>query len=44
MITDELTYKIERGKDLENELMVDGGKGSLGSLRRSRTHCYIQNG
>ena len=27
MITDELTYKTERGKDLENELMVDEGEG-----------------
>ena len=27
MITDELTYKIHRGKDLENELMVDEGEG-----------------
>ena len=30
--------------DLENELMVARGKGQLGSLGRSWTHCYIQNG
>ena len=27
MITDELTYKTERGTNLENELMVDEGEG-----------------
>ena len=26
MRTDELTYKTERGTDLENELMVDEGR------------------
>ena len=30
--------------DLESELMVARGKGQLGSLGKSCTHCYIQNG
>ena len=34
----------ERLTDLENELMVARGKGQLGSLGKSCTHCYIQNG
>ena len=31
----------ERLTDLENELMIALGKGQLGSLGRSCTHCYI---
>ena len=31
----------ERLTDLENELMIARGKGQLGSLGRSCTHCYI---
>ena len=34
-----------KSKDLENEFMVawgkDGGKGQLGILRWTCTHCYI---
>ena len=38
-----LTYlqNRKRLKDLEHELMVVGGKGELGTLERSCTHCYI---
>ena len=37
--TNELTK--QRLTDLENELMVAGGKGYLGSLVWICTHCYI---
>ena len=36
--------KRNRLTDLENELMVARGKGQLGSLGRTCTHCYISNG
>ena len=39
--TNELTYKTESRKDLENELMIAEGKRQLESLGRSCTHCYI---
>ena len=31
----------KRVTDLENELMVAGEKGQLGSLGWTGTHCYI---
>ena len=34
----------KRLPDLEKESMVTKGKGYLGSLGRSCTHCYTQNG
>ena len=33
----------KRLKDLENELMVAGGKGQLESLGLACTHCYPYN-
>ena len=30
--------------DLENEFTVAKGKGQLGGLGRTCTHCYISNG
>ena len=41
--TNEFTYQTKRLTDSENELMITGGKGYLGTLGRSCTctHCYI---
>ena len=36
-----IRFLRKRLTDLENELMVAGGKGQLGSLRWLWTHCYI---
>ena len=42
--TNECTFKTEILTDLENELVVARGKGRLGSLGRSCTHCFVKNG
>ena len=39
--TNELIYKRDRITDLENERIVAAGKGHLGSLGWTWTHCCI---
>ena len=40
--TNEVTYKTERLRDLENEFIVAGrGREKIGTLGRSCTYCYI---
>ena len=39
--TNELIYKRDRITDLENERTVAGGKGHLGSLGWTWTHCCV---
>ena len=42
--TNELIYKRDKITDLENERTVAGGKGHLGSLGWTWTHCCISHG